>query len=176
MALFDRLASVLLGVLLLAVGVFVAVEVVHALLGDKGHLLFPYEGITRFGTGHAWSDVAVLAICAAIGAVGLVIAAFELRRRRPALLAVRPLTGGVVSGMSRRSLRRAVASQAQEVDGVAAAQVTVGRRTIVVTAASSLRETGDLEERLAAQVSGWLDGLALVRPLRLRTRLRSKEG
>lgn len=176
MAVFDRIASVLFAVLLLAVGVLVPIEVVHTLLGNTGHLLVPYESITRLATSHVWRDSSVLAVCAATGVVGLVIVAFELRRRRPALLTVVPLTDGVVSGMSRRSLRRAVSGRAQDVDGVTLARAAVRRRTVVVTATSTLREPGDLEQRLTTQVSDWLDGLGLVRPLRLRTRLRTKEG
>lgn len=175
MALFDRLAAVLLGVILLAVGVLVPIEVVHTLLGTKGHLLVPYESIARFGTRQAWSDTPVLAICAAIAAVGLLIVLFEVRRRRPALLTVQPLTDGVSSGMSRRSLRHAVTGQAQEVDGVTSAQARVRRRKVAVTAGTALREPGDLEQRLTTHLTSWLDGLGLVRPLHLRVHVQRKE-
>ncbi len=175
MNVFDRLASVVLALVLLIGGALVVIEVVYTLLGKVGHLFFPYERFTSFGTSHTWDSTPVLIISGALVVVGLVVLLFELKRRRPALLTVQPVTDGVVSGMSRKSLSHALAAQAEEVEGVAGASARVRRRKVTVQAGTTLREPGDLEQRLTQHLSGWLDGIGLVRPVKLRTSLSTKE-
>lgn len=175
MNIFDRLASVVLALVLLVGGALVVIEVVYTLLGKAGHAFFPYERFTSFGTAHTWNDTLVLVISGALVVVGLLVLLFELKRRRPALLTVQPVTDGVVSGMSRKSLSRALATQAEDVEGIADASARVRRRKVTVQADTTLREPGDLEQRLTQHLSGWLDGVSLVRPLKLQTSLSTKE-
>lgn len=175
MALFDRLAAVLIALALLVVGVLVPAEIVHAALGKPGQLILPWETLTRFFTGHDWSTSPVLAISGITAGVGLGLLLAELRPRRPGLLTLTTEDPNLTAGTTRRSLQRALAARAQEVEGISSASATVRRGGASVTATTGLRDPGDLRQRLADQLTGWLDDLGLVRVPRLRVRLNTRE-
>lgn len=176
MAIFDRLAAVLLGLALLILGVLVPAEIVHtAVLGKPGQLILPWQTVTRFLTGHDWSTSPILTICGALAAVGLVLLLAELKRRRPGLLTLTTEDENLTAGTTRRSVQRALAAQAEDVDGISAASAKVRRGRATVAATTGLRDPGDLEQRLAEQLSGWLDGLGLVKTPRLRVTLKTRE-
>lgn len=172
MVLFDRLVSVVLASLLLAFGVLVVVEVVHTAFGMGGHLLLPWESLTRYGRTHRWGDNQVRAICAAVGALGALLLALELRPRRPS--ALRLVTGEdtVTAGMTRRSLRQALRTRAYDVDGVVSARVRLRRHRARVHATTVLSDPDEVRDRLAAHLHGWLDQLGLERPPTLSVRVR----
>lgn len=176
MAVFDRLAAVLLGMVLLLLGVLVPAEVVHsAVLSRTGELLLPWQALTRFFTGHAWSTSSVLAISVVTAAVGLLLLLAELKGRRPGLLTLTTDDDHLIAGTTRRSVQRALATRAQDVDGISGASATVRRGRATVAATTGQRDPGDLQERLTEQLTGWLDGLGLVQTPRLRVRLSSRE-
>jgi hypothetical protein len=176
MVLFDRLAAVLLALALLLAGVLAPAEIVHTAVLDKpGHLILPWETLTRFFTGHAWSTAPVLTISAIAAGVGLVLLLAELKRRRPGLLRLSTNDEHLTAGTTRRSLQRALAVRAEEVDGISSASAKVRRRRASVAATTGLRDAGDLRQRLTDQLTGWLDGLGLVKAPRLRVRLSSRE-
>lgn len=174
MTLFDRVASTVLALALLALGVLVAAEVVHTALGFGGHLILPWERLARFGRQHTWDSTAIRVISAVVAGVGLLLLAAQLRRRRPGLLSM--VTGDdlVAAGTTRRGLRRALSERAAQVTGVATAHSRLRRHTATVRAVTELPEPGDLRDRLRTELAGWLDGLGLARPPRLRVRLRVK--
>jgi hypothetical protein len=175
-ALFDRLAAVLLALALLLVGVLVPAEIVHtAVLAKPGRLILPWEALTRFFTGHAWSTGPVLTLSAVTAGVGLVLLLAELKRRRRGLLRLSTDDEHLTAGTTRRSLQRALAVRAEEVDGISSASAKVRRRRASVAATTGLRNPGDLRQRLTDQLTGWLDGLGLVKAPRLRVRLSSRE-
>jgi hypothetical protein len=176
MAVFDRLAAVLLGLALLVVGVLVPVEIVHAaVLSRTGELLLPWHALTRFFTGHDWSTSPVLAISILTAAVGLLLLLAELKRRRPGLLTLTTDDERLTVGTTRRSVQRALAARAEEVDGISAAAAKVSRGRASVAATTGQRDPGDLQARLTGQLTGWLDDLGLVKAPRLRVRLTSRE-
>lgn len=176
MALFDRLVAVLLGLALLVLGVLVPVEIVHsAVLGRTGELLLPWQTLTRFFTGHDWSTSPVLALSIVVALAGLVLLVFELKRRRPGLLTLTTSDEHLTAGTTRRSVQRALAARAQDVDGVSGASATVRRGRASVAATTGRRDPGDLQQTLSEQLTAWLDSLGLVRPPRLRVRLTAKE-
>jgi hypothetical protein len=175
MAVVDRVLSVLVALVLVALGVLIPVEVVHAALGKHGYLVLPYESWARAARDHAWDSTLVMTISAVVAAVGLLLLLVELRPRRPAALALVPLTDGVQVGTDRRSLARALAARTREVDGIAEARARVRRRRADIVATTWLRDPGDLKERAVRHVTDWLDGLGLVAVPAVRLRLRVKE-
>ncbi|HEX5494737.1 MAG TPA: DUF6286 domain-containing protein [Mycobacteriales bacterium] len=172
MTLFDRAVSTVLALALLAFGLLVAAEVVHTALGFGGHLVFGWQGLARFGERHTWDSSVIRLISAVVAGVGLVLAAAEARRRRPGLLSLVTDDDLVTAATTRRGLRRALSTQAVQVAGVASARTRLRRRTATVHAVTGWRDPGDLSDRLAAELGGWLDGLGLARPPRLAVRLR----
>jgi hypothetical protein len=175
MAVFDRVAAVLLALALLILGILVPVEIVHTVVGRPGHLVLPWEALTGFFTGHDWSTAPLLTISAVTAGVGLVLLLAEFKRRRPGLLTLRTDDEYLTAGTTRRSLRRALAAQAEEVDSISGATVKVSRRRATVTATTPLHDPGDLREELTQRVTRWLDSLGLVSSPSLRVRLRTRE-
>lgn len=176
MALFDRIAAVLLALGLLVLGVLVPVEIVHtAVFGRSGHLILPWQTLTRYFTGHDWSTSPVLTISGITAGVGLVLLLAELKRRRPGLLTLSTDDPALTAGTTRRSLQRALAARAEEVDGISSASAKVRRAGASVSATTGLHDSGDLRQRLTDQLTGWLDGLGLVRAPKLRVRLTTRE-
>lgn len=176
MAVFDRLAALLLGIFLLVLGILVPAEIVHsAVLTRSGELILPWQSLTRFFTGHDWSTSPVLAISVITALAGFLLLVIELKRRRPGLLTLTTEDEHLTAGTTRRSVQRALAARAEDVDGIsgAVAKVRGGRATVAAT--TGQRDPGDLEARLTEQLTGWLGDLGLVKAPRLRVRLVSRE-
>jgi hypothetical protein len=175
-AVFDRVAALLLGLLLLAAGVLVPAEIVHtAVLSRPGPLLLPWPDVTRRLAGYDWGSTPVRAACLGIAAAGLVLLALELKRRRPGLLTLVTEDDQLVAGAARRSVARALAARAEEVDGVSGASATLRRRVARVTATTAQRAAGDLDRQVAERLTGWLAELRLVDPPRVRVRIVTRE-
>ncbi len=176
MAVFDRLAAVLLGLFLFVLGILVPAEIVHsAVLTRSGELILPWQTLTRFFTGHDWSTSPVLALSTVTALLGLLLLLVELKRRRPGLLTLTTDDVNLTAGTTRRSVQRALAARAADVDGISGASAKVGRGRASVTATTGQRDPGDLQARLTDQLTGWLDDLGLVKSPRLRVRLTSRE-
>jgi hypothetical protein len=111
-------------------------------------------------------------VLAVLGVLLLLVGLVPPRRRLVELGGDDPT---VATGVTRRSLRRTLRAAAEDVDGIVRAPVTVGRRRVVVRAATSLRHTDGLAGRVQAAVQGRLDDLAPTRTRRLRVRLERKE-
>jgi hypothetical protein len=176
MAVFDRVAAVLVGLFLLAAGLLVPAEIVHAaVLSRTGELLLPWQDVTRFLTGHDWSTSPVRSISIATAACGLVLLGLELKRRRPGLLTMAAGDDRMVVGADRRSMVRALAARAEEVDGISGASARLRRRVVRVTAGTAQRDAGDLDQQVTDRLTEWLAGLRLVDPPRVRVRIVSRE-
>jgi hypothetical protein len=176
MALFDRLAALLLALVLLGLAVLAPAEIVHtALLNNPGYLILPWQTLTRFLAGHGWSTAPILTISGITAGVGLVLLLAESTRRRPGLLTLSTQDPNLTAGITRRSLQRALAACAEELDGISAASAKVRRGRASIAATTGLRDAGDLRQRLADQLAGWLDGLGLVKAPRLRIRLNTRQ-
>jgi uncharacterized protein DUF6286 len=171
----NRALSVLLALALLTLGVVVVAEIIAAGLERRGHLLLPFESLARFGRDHTWSSGQVITISAAVALLGLLLLLGQLVPRRPGLLTVATEDPAVEAGVERRTLAKAMAAAATEVDGVseAVARVRRGRATVIAT--SRLRDTSGLPERVQDHLQTWVDGLGLVAPPTLRLKLRRKE-
>lgn len=176
MALFDRIAAVLLGLALLVLGILVPAEIAHTVLAKKpGQLILPWQTVTRYLTGHDWSTSPVLAISGVTAGVGLLLLLAELKRRRPGLVTLATDDPHLTAGTTRRSLQRALAARAEDVDGISSAAATVRHGRASVTATTGRRDPGDLRQQLTDQLTGWLDGLGLVKTPRLRATLKTRE-
>lgn len=176
MAAFNRVAALLLGLFFLVLGLLVPAEIVHsAVLARSGELLLPWQAITRWLTGHDWSTSPVRTLSIGVGVLGLLLLFAQLKRRRPGLLTLTTADEHLTSGTTRRSVARALAARAEDVDGISSAGVQLGRRQATVHATTGQRDPGDLQQQVTDQVTGWLDGLGLVSPPRVRVRVTTKE-
>lgn len=173
---FDRVVAVILGLVLLGLGALVTAEVIWSEgLGRSSRLVLPYESSSRYLHRHLWSSTPIRAISAAVAAVGLIVLLLELKRRRPGLLTMERSTAGVVTGISRRSLGRALTRVATSVPGIGEAKTRVRRRRATVRARSPLRDPGDLQQQLGRELYESLNSMQLTRPPQLRVLLSHRE-
>lgn len=157
-----------------AAGVTVAIDVISVQTGNRA-LIYPYRQIAAQMRAARWDNPAVMAVAAAIAAVGLLLVVAAVVPGRPRVV---PVTGGsdeVAVGASRRSLRRSVRSAVLGVDGIHAARVKLHRRSLRVTATTRLRDRSGLSGAVRAAVTERLEQLGPRRSPRVKVRLRTKE-
>lgn len=171
----DRVLSVLLALALVALGVLIPIEVIRALAGGDGFLVLPWQPVADFLGDNSWSSGWVIAISAAIAALGLLLVLAELWRRRPGLFTVTTETDTVAAGVSRRSIARALARATTDIDGITGASTSVRRRWAAVRAVTPLRDPGDLAVRAQERANAVVESLALVRPLPVRVELKQRK-
>lgn len=174
MRILDRVLSVVLALVLLALGILVPVEVVRALAGAEP--LLPYPQVADFLRERDWSDGSVVATSAVVAGLGLLLMLAELKPRRATQLALATDADAVTADISRRSLARAVANATAETPGVEGASATVTRRRVRVRASTPLRAPDGVAEQARGRAQAAVDSLAPVRPLPVRFELvRRKE-
>ncbi|TDE33077.1 DUF6286 domain-containing protein [Actinomadura sp. 6K520] len=166
-----RVPSAMVAALLLtAAGVLTAIEVISALL-DRPAGIFPYGWVDDA----EWDDWYALAIFAALALLGLL---FLLAALLPGRSRMVPLHGddpGLVMGVSRRGLKRAVAAAAEEAPGVSGVtRVRLGRRRVRVVAKTPVHEPAGLDEGVAEAVHDRLDRLEPLPDRSVRVQLRHR--
>jgi len=123
-----------------------------------------------------WSSTGTLAVAAVAAFIGLVLVLIAVIPGRPRAIALASGDDSVVVGVPRRSLRRSLAWLAGDVPGIDSAKVRAGRRSVKVRATTRLRDTAGLRDSVQAAVEGRLAALDPLWPLRVKVRLRQKEG
>lgn len=173
MSTFNRVLSALLALALFLGGLLVAIECVLAALGRPGWVI-PRQQWTSALTSQAWDQTLVRLIAAGAIVVGLLLLVAALRRGAPGTIALPTTTDGVDVRAQRRGLERTVASAARRTDGVTSAHATATRRAMKVTAATSLRDAGDLQPAVRRAVDARLGELGLDGQLRSKISLEKK--
>lgn len=175
MKLINRLLAVLLALALLTLGVLVIVEIAWVLLfGGTQQVLLPYPAVTDYLAGLTWDSRPARAILIGAVILGGLLLLFELRRRKPGLVTLASSGGSVTSGADRRSLERAVAAAATDLDGIRTAVARVTSRRATVSAVAGPRDSTGLGERLTAHLQSWLDGAQLASPPALSVKVQQR--
>lgn len=156
----NRLIAALVGLVLLAGGLALAVET--ALTGAFGtRQLVPYDRWTRWARMHAWNDPVTIWI--GLGALlgGLLLLLLTVRRRAPLAVpgADRP---DMTVAFARRPLEQAVGRLAERSAGVEAVRVRMGKRKTEISGASLATDLQATDEVLRSRVSAGLDRLPLA--------------
>ncbi len=155
----------LVALALLVLGVLVLVEVVWALaFGGTTPVLLPFPAAADYFAGLTWDSRAVRVILIGLVIVGLLLLVAELRRSKPGLLTLASSNGPVTAGVDRRTLQRAAATAATDVDGIGSATARVSRRRVAVSGVSGLRDPSGLQDQLTGRMQSWVDGLNLANP------------
>jgi len=172
MKLTNRFLAVLVALALLILSVLVVVEIVWVLaLGGSQQVLLPYPAVADYLAGLTWNSRPARIILIVLVIVGALLLLAELRRSKPGLLTLASSEEPVTVGVERRTLQKAAASAATEVDGINSAKARVARRRVSVSAVSGVRDTSGLQEALTHRMQSWLDELSLARPPRLSVRV-----
>lgn len=165
MRLTNRFLAVLVALALLVFGVLVVAEIVWVLaLGGSQELLLPYPALAEYLAELRWDSGAARAILIGLVLVGLLLIVAELRRSKPGLLTLASSGGPVTAGVDRRTLQKAAAAAATDVDGISSARARVSRRRISVSAVSGLRDGSGLPDQVTEGMQSWVDGLNLASP------------
>lgn len=151
MPIVNRIASALLGILLIVVGLVAAAEAVAAWTG-RAPLILPLREWQQRLTTTPLSSRVVLLTAITAGLAGLVILAGQLRHWRPQELDL-PGDGSVTWRVQRRTVQQQVAAAVARVGGVRQPRVDVrGRRSAwSVSVAADARADRDPEVTRAAR-------------------------
>ncbi len=166
------LPATIVAVLVLAACVLIAVSCVQALIGQPPWL--PFAAIAGLGAGLTVNSPLVIAAAIILGVLGLVLLVAALA---PGATTVLPLEQGgtaVVSGVTRNSLRAALAATAGDVDGVDRARVRVGKARVRATVRTPLHVPGALSEQVQAALDDRLRDIAPLRSPRIRVRVSTR--
>ena len=172
--LVNRLLAAVVSLAIVAVAGIVSVEVVRWAL-EVSAWLVPWR---RWGAALAdlrADDQALLLTAAVAASVGLLLLAFELKRRRPDALPTRPLLEGVPTVATRAGVGNAATTAARSVSGVSQASAGVRRSTVSLRVRTRARGAAPgLTDQVRSAVEQALADLELIRVPRVKVSVEEK--
>ncbi|MER7207315.1 DUF6286 domain-containing protein [Streptosporangium sp. NPDC000239] len=165
--------AVITAVLMTALGVVVAAEVISALLGRPLRWT-PYDRMLSWASTTRWDDSRVLFGAGVVALLGLLLVLLALIPGRPRLIPVRTGDPELIIGMQPRGFTRALTHAAEQVPGIDRARVRLRGRTAEVTAHSPLREPAGLAEAVQRAVTTRIAALGPLKDYPVRVRLRGE--
>ncbi|MEE2052530.1 DUF6286 domain-containing protein [Nocardiopsis tropica] len=166
--------AVITGLVILAVAVVAAAEVISALAGSPLRLI-PVGAATGYAGATTWSAPSVQIASAVLALIGLALIVAALTPGHGHWTALRTDDPALVVGLTRPALRRAVAAAAHEVSGVDAVNVAVRGNRLRVHVRTGMREAAGLPAEVTAAVERRLEELAPLRSMRIATHVRYAE-
>jgi Family of unknown function (DUF6286) len=171
-----RIPGVLVAAVIVAAGIVGCIWAASAALGhplwDIPHSDFagPLQSSVH------WDDTGTLIVASAVAFVGFLLILIALIPGRTRAIPLASGDDSLVIGVPRRSLRRSLGWLAEDVAGIDRAKVRTGRHTVKVRATTRLRDPAGLRESVQAVVEDRLARLEPLWPVRVKVRLRRKEG
>lgn len=123
-----------------------------------------------------WDDTGTLLVASAVAFVGFLLIVIAVIPGRPRAIPVASGDESLVIGVPRRSLRRSLGWLAEDVAGIDKAKVRTRRHSVKVRATTRLRDPAGLRESVQVVVEERLARLDPLWPVRVKVRLRQKEG
>jgi hypothetical protein len=123
-----------------------------------------------------WDSTGTLLVASAVAFVGFLLIVIALVPGRPRAIPLASGDDSLVIGAPRRNLRRSLGWLVTDIAGIDKAKVRIGRRTVKVRATTPLRDPAGLRERVQAVTEERLARLDPLWPVRVKVRLRWKEG
>lgn len=169
--LVNRVLAALVALALVCLAVIVTVEVARWFVGEPSWLV-PWRSWEASLSDLRADDPLLVATAVGVALLGLLLLVFELKPRKPQDLPAAPLLPDVRTVVTRKGLASASETAARSVSGVVAADTSVRRSRVDVTARTRSRgEQRELRDRVRAAVQSTLDDLALERPPSVRVRI-----
>ncbi len=163
----NRSLATLLALILLLGGLLAVVEIVLAALHRPAWLV-PRQRWTRWLAEQGFDSGIVRATLIGIVLLGVVLLVAAVRPGSPRSLRLPATREAVEVTAARRGIERTLAAAARRPDGVQSARVRARRRTVRVRAVTSLREPGDLQQRVSTAVDERLAELGMGGRIRSR--------
>jgi hypothetical protein len=160
----NRVVSALVALALLAAAAIGLVEIVLAALG-RAPWLVERSHVAADLHERAWEDGGVRLIAILVMIVGLVLVVVALKRSLISDLRMTSDSDAVEATVTRKSLQSYLAGVAASQGGVTSASASIGRKRVVLTVESPLRDPGDLGARVDAVVTERLSSLRLANPM-----------
>lgn len=161
--------ATVVALVLLAAAVLVAVSGVQVLLGRPP--VVPFDDLAALGAQVTLADPAVVAAAAGTALVGLLLLALALRPGSPTVLPLSDGGSGIDTGITRRSLDRALADAAGQVDGVRSATVRSRRTRVRADVRPAFGDPAQLRSRVREQLAERLAGIGPASTPRITVRV-----
>ena len=171
-----RIPGVLVAGVLIAAGIVGCIWAASAALGHPlwniphGDFAGPLQSTVH------WDDTGTLLVASAVAFVGFLLIVIAVIPGRTRAIPLASGDDSLVIGVPRRSLRRSLGWLAADVAGIEKAKVRIGRHSVTVRATTRLRDPAGLPESVQAVVEDRLARLDPLWPVRVKVRLRRKEG
>lgn len=171
-----KVPGVLVAAVLVAAGIVGCVWAASAALGHPlwnipyGDFAGPLQNSVH------WDDTGTLVVASAVAFVGFLLVLIALVPGRPRAIVLASGDDSLVIGVPRRSLRRSLSWLAADIAGIDRVKVRTGRHSVTVRATTRLREPAGLRESVQATIENRLVRLDPLWPVRVKVRLRRKEG
>jgi hypothetical protein len=123
-----------------------------------------------------WDDTGTLLVASAVAFAGFLLIAIAVIPGRTRAIPLASGDDSLVIGVPRRSLRHSLGWLAADVAGIDKVTVRTGRRSVKVRATTRLRDPAGLRESVQSVVEDRLARLDPLWPVRVKVRLRRKEG
>lgn len=165
--------ATVVALILLALCVLVAVSCVQALTGQTPWL--PFDGLAHLGTRLTADSPLVVIAAIVVGVLGLVLLVAAAAPGGVTVLPLDPGPSGLASGVTRRSLVRALQVSATGVDGVDKAHIHLGARRVRAKITTPLHEPGALREQVTDALRDRLADISPVHTPAIRVRIKSRD-
>ncbi|ETK35496.1 DUF6286 domain-containing protein [Microbispora sp. ATCC PTA-5024] len=159
----------IVALVLLALGVVTAVQVITTLLGNPVRIV-PYDQVARWLRTTTWDGDRALAVASALALLGLLLLLIALVPGRGRMVTLATGDPDLAVGVPRRTLSAVLTAAASHVDGVRHARARVHGWRADVRADTDLRDTAGVGERVRAAVERELDRLAPAHAMSVRVR------
>lgn len=171
-----RIPGVLAAAVIVAAGIVGCIWAASAALGHPLWHIRHRDFAGPLQSSVHWDDTGTLLVASAVALVGFLLILIALIPGRTRAIPLASGDDSLVIGVPRRSLRRSLRWLAEDVAGVDRAKVRTGRRSVTVKATTRLRDPAGLRESVQAVVEDRLARLDPLWPVRVKVRLRRKEG
>ena len=171
-----RIPGVLVAVALVAAGIAGCVWAASAALSDPLWDIPHSDFAGPLQSTVHWDDTGTLLVASAVAFVGFLLVVIAVIPGRTRAIPLASGDDSLVIGVPRRSLRRSLGWLAADVPGIEKAKVRIGRHSVKVRATTRLRDPAGLRDSVQAVVEDRLARLDPLWPVRVKVRLRRKEG
>jgi hypothetical protein len=167
-------AAVIVAVLLLAAGIYAAVQAIYLYVHGSPWLLDAPAIADRLHRS-SWQDPAVTAAAAVLTVIGLWLLILAVAPAAPTLTALHEPDPSMSTGITPGGMSRTLAAAAQHTDGVSRAEVRLGRGTAATTVITPLRHHEALPGAVSAAVTDRVAQLDPVRGYAVRVRVARRD-
>ncbi|WP_322760134.1 DUF6286 domain-containing protein [Frankia sp. Cr2] len=168
----NRIVAALLAAAIAAAGIVAIVEMVNAAF-DDGYAVVDWRSAAEAMARNTWSGTGPTVLGVILGVVGVLLLVLGLRRGRLEWFTVQPSLTGTSTFAAGRGVGRALASAAEDVDGVSRAKVRLRRRTARVKIEFHPRINQDAPEQVRDEIYERLASFDLVSPPKVKLKVKA---